>query len=144
VEKTFILKLHAVVVATFIFYTGAVAGQSSVENWSGEITFSPTSKTMVEVNLAKSDDLKITGTLAVPGQQGRQQNLQNIAIEGTSVSFDLSDGRTIATFKGTLAEDGQSLTGKFTQAGQSFPFEFSRRNGEVSTHPAKSTATTHE
>ncbi len=57
------------------------------------------------------------------------QGAKGIPVDFTSaaegaVSFDIQ--KLQATYKGKLSADGQSMTGTFTQAGNSFPLEFKR------------------
>jgi len=115
-----------------------MASDSGIGNWEGQIFFSQSSKAEVEVSLTRSADEKLSGTIAVPGQSSVPQNLENIKIDGGLVSFDLNDGRTTASFNGLLAEDGSSIKGKFSQAGQLFPFELARGKGGLTSKPTNS------
>ena len=48
------------------------------------------------------------------------------------------------TFKGTLAADGATISGDFSQGGGSIPFKLTRKGDAVFAPPAKSTAITKE
>jgi len=57
--------------------------------------------------------------------------LEKLTIEGSSISFEVNNGRAVAGFKGTLNPDGKSIHGDFVQAGQTFGFELNRKLGEL-------------
>jgi hypothetical protein len=119
--------------------SSSFASNDGIGKWEGKILFSPTSMADVEVNLSRSMEQKLTGTISVAGQQGVPKTLENLKVDGSSVSFDINDGRTKASFNGLLAGDGSSIKGKFSQAGQLFPFELNREKGDLSTHPSITT-----
>ncbi len=52
--------------------------------------------------------------------------LENVALQGAKVSFVIGGVPGCPTLARELSPDGQSLSGSFTQEGQSFPFKLSR------------------
>ena len=53
--------------------------------------------------------------------------LADVVVQGSAVSFTLPGVPGAPAFKGTLATDGASITGTFSQAGQSMPFKLERK-----------------
>lgn len=136
-NKTSTYRTFMAIVMTVAISVGASATEKAVGNWEGNITFNEKSKAEIKVNLTRSGTDELTGTIILPGQKNESLVLQNINANGVKISFDLIDGRTTASFNGTLTPDGDILKGDFTQAGCLFPFELSRCHGKLSAEPAK-------
>ncbi len=134
-NRTYLSRALIATIAVILTHSNTFGAGDGTGNWEGAITFSPSSKAELEVNLSRSSETYVSGTIAVAGQKGVPQNLENIKVNGSEVSFDLNDGRTVASFNGLLAEDGSTIKGKFSQAGQYFPFELTRGKGNLSTRP---------
>jgi hypothetical protein len=69
------------------------------------------------------------GEIDMPVQKVADMPLKGVAVSGNSVSFGLM-GPGEPRFQGKLSEDGGSIAGDFTQAGNSFPFTL-KRTGEA-------------
>lgn len=67
------------------------------------------------------------GEIDIPQQSAKDLPLANIKREGANVSFDLPNVPGNPSFKGTLAADGETISGDFSQAGQTLPFTLKRK-----------------
>jgi hypothetical protein len=67
-----------------------------------------------------------TGDISIPVQMLEDFALGGITVEGPALTFGMEGIPGTPTFRGTLSEDGQSITGTFSQAGQAFPFTLTR------------------
>ena len=81
----------------------------------------PGTKLAVEVDLALADGTW-TGDVSIPAQGARDLPLGGIVVDGSAVRFAIAGVPGEPTFQGTLADDGRSIEGTFTQGGQAFPF----------------------
>jgi len=97
--------------------------------WEGDIQ-APGQAIGIVVELARSGDNRWVGTIAVPSQGNITLRMLNLKVEGASISFDMPGAPGYPSFKGDLAADGQSISGSFTQAGQSVRTEL-KRKGEA-------------
>ncbi|MFD1534465.1 alpha/beta hydrolase family protein [Pseudonocardia aurantiaca] len=89
-------------------------------DWHGRIEL-PGSPLDIGVRLTGGGgtfDLPAQGLLALP--------LTNLRVTDRSVRFDLPDVPGNAAFDGVLSEDGTSISGNYTQAGQTLPFSLAR------------------
>jgi len=98
--------------------------------WEGGIQFT-TTKAPIELRLNEATGA-IAGELILPGQDGKGVALLNVKRKSEKLNFDVKNGRAVARFEGKIAADGKAITGSFTQAGQTFPFELSKIPGELS------------
>ncbi len=85
----------------------------------------------MELNIAI--DFKLAGEawqgeIDIPQQNASNLPLANIKREGAKISFDLPGVPGNPSFKGALAADGQTISGDFTQSGQTFPFTLKRKS----------------
>lgn len=93
-------------------------------HWTGSISL-PTGDLAFDVDLAQTGDAW-TGDISIPAQNARDLPLQRISVRGDSISFTIQGVPGDPTFRGVRAADGTSVTGDFTQAGQTFPFAMQR------------------
>lgn len=109
---------------------GFVQSPSFQGDWQGAIEV-PESPLEVHVSISAKDQ-NASGSIDIPAQNARDVPLENIAIDGDSISFTIGGASGNPTFDGTLS--GGVIEGSFTQGGQSFPFQLSRLDhaGEVS------------
>jgi CubicO group peptidase (beta-lactamase class C family) len=91
-------------------------------HWRGEIDV-PGNALGVDVDLALSDGAW-SGDISIPVQQMRDYALADVTVEGDSVSFRIPGVPGDPTFAGT--RDGETITGDFTQGGQTIPFTLTR------------------
>jgi hypothetical protein len=112
-------------------------------HWTGVLE-TPTQPLDVEVDLKPGTPPAWLGTISIPAQNLKAFPLSQIEVQGTSVSFVMANVPGTPTFKGTLAVDGQTITGDFAQGGGSLPLKLNRKGDAVFTAPAKSTAVAKE
>ena len=67
-----------------------------------------------------------SGTIDIPAQGAKGVRLATIAVDGRAVSFAMAGVPGEPRFSGTLSDDGQSMSGMFTQGPASLPFELRR------------------
>lgn len=72
-----------------------------------------------------TDGKEWSGTISIPAQGARDLPLEQITAQKNAVSFAITGIPGAPTFSGTLSEDGDSITGDFSQGGQTFPFTLS-------------------
>jgi hypothetical protein len=92
--------------------------------WKGAITL-PSAELEVSLSFASGDG-GWSALLDIPTQGIRRMAMENVAVEGSSVTCRMPGVPGEPTFRGTLADDGNSIAGKFDQGGQSFPFSIAR------------------
>jgi pimeloyl-ACP methyl ester carboxylesterase len=93
--------------------------------WEGAITL-PATSLEIRVELER-DGTQWKGAITIPVQGLRNFGLTNIAVRGTGVVFVMSGIPGDPQFKGTLAADAKTISGDFTQGGQTFPFKLERK-----------------
>lgn len=92
--------------------------------WKGTIDV-PGTKLEVEIDLEPAPP-GWKGDITIPAQGARDLPLEAIAVEGRKASFRIAGVPGSPAFEGMLSEDGQVLSGTFSQGGGSFPFTLSR------------------
>lgn len=109
---------------------------SPAGHWEGSITL-PSMELKVLVDLARDAGDKWVGDIDIPQQATKDLPLKGISFAGSAVSFELTAGPGEPKFQGKLSDDGQTISGDFVQAGNSFPFTL-KRTGEAKVYvPAK-------
>jgi CubicO group peptidase (beta-lactamase class C family) len=101
----------------------AAAGASATPpagHWRGAIEL-PGTQLAVDVDLAVDGDVW-SGDISIPAQGAKDLPLTGITVDGDAVRFVIGGVPGEPTFAGTLAADGASIAGTFTQGGQGFPF----------------------
>lgn len=92
--------------------------------WSGAIE-TPGAALEVVVDLAGTAD-SWTGQIDIPAQGVEDRELGGVEASGDSVRFEISGISGSPVFRGELTAGGDSLVGRFSQGGQSFPFRLAR------------------
>lgn len=100
--------------------TGSPAG-----HWEGAITL-PGTELGVRVDLEPSGP-GWKGTIDIPVQALRRFALGDVTVSNRTVAFAMPGIPGDPKFLGTLAADGQSLQGNFTQGPGQFPFKLERK-----------------
>ena len=103
----------------------AAQNQTASGTWDGTIA-TPGAELRVIVSLQQKEDHSWAGTIYIPMQGAKALPLTNIAVDGASVSFSITGVPGNPTFKGTLAEDGGTIAGDFSQGPAKFPFKLTR------------------
>ncbi len=96
-----------------------------IGKWEGAINV-PGTTLNISIDFSKKTDGSWQGDIDIPLQGAKDLPLTNIKLAGSAVSFDLPNVPGNPTFKGAIAADGNSISGDFTQAGQTFPFTLKR------------------
>ncbi len=104
------------------------AAADAVGHWEGAIEL-PGTQLGIRVDLTAAD----AGTIDIPVQGLRGFALGDVSADTSQVSFRMPNIPGDPTFEGTVADDGQRITGTFTQNGQSFPFHLERHEKATTT-----------
>ncbi|MGB7295584.1 MAG: serine hydrolase [Candidatus Aminicenantales bacterium] len=125
--------LALLIVLSFISLPVCAGSAASEEasiagHWVGEVEI-PGTKLGFDIDFAQQPDGTWSGDISIPMQNAKDLPLGNIALKGNDVSFEISGVPGAPTFKGALNEDGQKISGQFTQGGETFPFAMSRSAG---------------
>jgi CubicO group peptidase (beta-lactamase class C family) len=108
----------------------AAVEPSIAGHWEGAIEL-PGTKLNVDIDFTQKEDGSWTGDISIPAQNAKDLPLGNISLKGNDISFEITGVPGNPTFKGALSEDGQKISGQFTQGGQTFPFSLGRGPGLV-------------
>ena len=104
----------------FLMMTSTVMAQDPSGYWKGGIKL-PTGDLGISVEI-KNGEEGASGTVDIPSQGMRGAALSELTIKGSAISFKIAGIPGSPAFAGTLAEDGKSIKGTFTQGMQSFDF----------------------
>lgn len=121
----------AVLIGLLAISTALATGPTSAQTptpagrWEGAISV-PGTELQIILTLT-APGTAWSGTIDIPAQGAAALPLGKVAVEGSTVSFTLPGVPGEPAFKGTLAPDGASISGSFTQAGQTFPFKLQRK-----------------
>ncbi|MDE3003647.1 MAG: alpha/beta hydrolase [Gemmatimonadota bacterium] len=101
--------------------------------WSGMLT-AGAQQIEIVYNLQVGADDALIGTMDVPAQGATGIPLTTVDFDGRTLSltFPVPGG---GSYEGALSEDGGTITGTFTQAGQNIPMDLSR--GEPAPPPTR-------
>jgi hypothetical protein len=116
-------------VVTLLFLsTASPSAQETTDfsgHWEGAIQ-TPEMPIRIEVDLTRTVNKELTGTISVPPQNLTGLPLVIETAEGLTLGFRFRGAPGNRHFQGTLSEDGRSITGDFTQSGFSMPFSLTR------------------
>jgi pimeloyl-ACP methyl ester carboxylesterase len=112
-----------ILLLTFIFCLGVIAqdANSLAGDWSGVLD-AGAAKLKLVLHFKAGDNGVWNGTMDSPDQGASGLKIDTIALEGQTLKFALN--LIGASYEGTL--NGNEITGKFTQGGQTFPLNFKR------------------
>ena len=96
--------------------------------WEGAIN-TPGTGLAVVVSLTRQADGSWKGTIDIPAQGAQGLPLTGIAVQGTSVAFEIAGVPGKPSFAGLLAPDGATISGTFTQGGANLTFKLNKRDG---------------
>ncbi|NUO82248.1 serine hydrolase [candidate division KSB1 bacterium] len=128
-SQTWKRSAHAILFVLIGFIPALALSQTPADlagAWEGAIKL-PGTELSIAIDFKQADEAW-RGEIDIPQQGAKDLPLANITREGAKVSFELTNTPGNPSFKGTLAADGQSLSGDFTQAGQTFPFSLKRKS----------------
>jgi CubicO group peptidase (beta-lactamase class C family) len=105
----------------------ALPGQSPdlAGHWEGAIEL-PGQKLSLLIDWTRGADGAWSGKIGIPAQNLKDYALAKIEFKGRDVAFEMPDIPGTPAFKGVLSDDGASISGKFTQSRQAFPFALKR------------------
>ena len=98
---------------------------SPAGHWEGAIIV-PGGELGMDVDLVLGEDGTWSGDISIPVQATEDFPLSEVQVEGAEVTFAMAGVPGEPTFKGTLSEDGLTITGSFTQGGQALEFRLTR------------------
>ena len=104
--------------------TATLAGATLEGHWSGAIEI-PGAPLAIDLDFAPEQD-GWTGDISIPAQGARDLPLTGVTVSGGAATFAIQGVPGDPTFRGTLAANGATLTGTFTQGGLEFPFSLAR------------------
>jgi len=130
-----------IVVAILAAGVSVAQAQNAVDpsgHWEGTIQV-PDMPVQVEVDLTRNSKGELTGTFTQT-QRLNGLPLANLAVDNRAVTFQIKGSPAgERLFKGDVSDDGQSMTGKFAQAGYSIPFAL-KRTGDARLEAAAKSA----
>jgi CubicO group peptidase (beta-lactamase class C family) len=116
------------VLVLFLWLLAALPLQAQTSSpagrWEGAITL-PGARLAFHVDLEQAA-AGWAGRITIPQQGARDLPLEDVLVEGATLSFRIPGVPGDPTFRGTLAEDGRSISGTMTQGGQTFPVSLER------------------
>jgi CubicO group peptidase (beta-lactamase class C family) len=120
------LRLAASLVLGLLLLTPRLASAADAAGrWEGSIDI-PGSALGVAVTLQKGADGAWAGTIDIPQQGAKALPLRSVAV-GETVTFAIDGVPGDPTFTGTLAKDGATIAGAFTQGPLNVPFHLARK-----------------
>lgn len=131
------LSVSAVMLVGFVASPRARSPQGPptvVGAWAGAISLPP-GPMAIAVSLTADAAGVWSGTIDIPAQGARGLPLGNISVKGRDVSFAIAGVPGDPRLAGTVSDDGQTMTGTFSQGTGSFPFELKRGSLPVAARP---------
>jgi len=117
-------KMALMVVLTIGFVLPVVAEtpQSKLSgHWEGQIEI-PNQPLKILLDFSKNDAGEIKGTISIPAQNASNLALDAIIVSEDSVRFTIKKIPGNPVFKGSFSTGGTSITGDYTQGGNTFSF----------------------
>lgn len=111
--------------AFFLSTMSALPATGPSGHWEGSIR-SSIGELSFEIDLGKNSAGEFTGALNEPSENITGLPLANIVVDDKSVRFQVKGSRGERAFKGTLSDDGKSISGDYSQGGYTIPFSVTR------------------
>src|SRR5260370_6784377 len=92
--------------------------EGSIQSSIGELNF--------EIDLARNSTGEFKGAVKQPLEHLTGLPLASIAVDGKSVRFQVKGTPGERAFKGTISDDGKSISGDYSQGGYTIPFSVTR------------------
>jgi len=134
--KNIITKSLSLILFLFILHP-AYSQQTIDGSWSGKIDIMG-SALGIDVKFKTETD-SIRGTIDIPEQNAKDLKLIHIEFTSPKVYFELPAGPGLAVFDGKL--EGDSITGKFTQAGIEGTFSLAKGENQTQIKPKEEDVT---
>ncbi len=109
--------------AILLLTTCSVFAQDSTESWDGTLDVK-VAKLRLKLELTPDDKDGWTGKMLSIDQGNAEMPLNAISRDDDSISFQVK--QLSVKYEGKIDADNGTITGTFTQAGQSFPLEFKK------------------
>jgi len=103
-------------------------GPTPAGHWDGAILV-PGGELGINVDLKLADGVW-SGDISIPVQATQDFVLSEVVVNGREVSFLMAGVPGDPTFKGSMSEDGATMTGTFSQGGQSMEFRLTRSESQ--------------
>lgn len=119
-------KLMLSLVACIVMLGTGSQAQNMTGQWQGTLK---TEKDLRLVLVIKKDDVKLSGTMYSIDQGAMPIKLSSISLDGSTFKFgvDLIGGR----YEGKMSDDGNSITGTWTQGSTPLPLVLTRATKET-------------
>ena len=125
-QRTGILPLAVLALAGGALHSGAQEVPTPEGRWEGAILV-PEEALQIEVTLTEGEDGEWSGVIKIP-EQGREEiALRQVMVAGTAVTFRMPGVPAEATFRGTLSDDGRTISGSYAQGPARFDFSLTRQ-----------------
>ena len=119
----FCRTLPYILVAILLSVTCTAQTPHSVAgHWEGAITLPQGVELAVSIKLLQESAGAWKGFIDIPAQGAKGLALVNITEQDSKASFEIENIPGKPTFAGELSADGESLSGNFSQGGQTFPY----------------------
>jgi len=122
-------SISLIVSGLLLFVTSSGLAQAPADpsgHWVGAVLV-PNMEVVIEIDIAK-DGSSFSGTFASPDQKLRGLPLAGISAAGREIAFQVRGSAAgERQFKGTLSDDGLSLSGDYSQGGYTIPFVLNRK-----------------
>ena len=102
----------------------AAGAQSVGGDWHGTLKINETLSFRLQLEVQQAADGQLKGTLYSLDQSPEGLPVSSAKLEGKRLTLDLPAIQ--GAFDGTVAEDGKTVKGTWSQAGNSWPFTFDR------------------
>jgi CubicO group peptidase (beta-lactamase class C family) len=120
---------------SFLLAFPGLAGEPTLEgHWEGSIT-TPAAMLGIDLDFSRGPAGAWTGDISIPAQGAKDLPLADITVEGNRAGFAIPGIPGDPKFDGTFTDEGATLSGDFTQGGQTMPFTM--RQGENAAEKAR-------
>jgi CubicO group peptidase (beta-lactamase class C family) len=119
------LIILAVVFMLFPIFLQSQEVPTLAGHWEGSIDI-PGMKLEILIDFVQNEDGSWNGKISIPAQKAKDVPLSPIIVVDKDVAFEIQGIPGEPTFKGKLSDDGNAITGNFTQGDQTFSFSLSR------------------
>lgn len=121
------LPLMLLLALPIVYPAGAQDAPDPAGNWDGAIV-TPNGDLGINVDLTVEDDVW-SGNISIPAQGAQDLPLADVVVDGVKVGFKIPNVPGDPTFDGTLSEDGNVISGAYTQSGATVEFKLTRTQG---------------
>lgn len=113
---------------SFIVFSYGLTAQSAEGEWNGNLSV-PGMNLEMSISLIEGQK-GWEGTLDIPLQNVQNMELTDLSIQGMDIYFALPKVPGQASYSGTFSDDFKSISGNFSQAGQTLALEFTKASEE--------------